>query len=203
MNIIQKYIPVGTKRRSGIPIEGVKFIVAHDTGNDKSTALNNVNYFINSANDMEASAHTFIDDASIIECIPLTEKAWHVRRNITKDNEMFSGDSNSFAIGVELCYFSNDLQRSILAYNNYVWYIKELCKRYNLDPKTKIVGHFLLDPSRRTDPLNAFKHIGKSWNDFINDLSPVIPPLPPATNPVKPDFKQTIREIISKLETLL
>ena len=52
IKVTQKYLPIGTRRRSGIAIDGVKFIVAHDTGNDKSTALNNVNYYINSANDI-------------------------------------------------------------------------------------------------------------------------------------------------------
>lgn len=196
MNIIQKYIPIGTKRRSGQKILGVKFVVAHDTGNDKSTALQNVSYFINSANEMEASAHTFIDDKEIIECIPQTEKAWHVRRNVTKDNEMFGVDSNDYSIGVELCFFSNDLERSRKAYNNYVQYIKALCVKYKLDPTKHVVGHYTLDPGRRTDPLNAFKHIGKTWADFIVDLT-----LTPT--PVEPEYKQKIRKIISELESLL
>lgn len=196
IKITQKYLPVGTLRRSGIKIEGIKFIVAHDTGNDKSTALQNVNYYINSANDMEASAHAFVDDTGVIECIPHTEKAWHVRRNVTKDNEMFGGDSNSFALGIELCFFSNDIPRSKLAYDNYIAYIKGLCAKYGLDPKKHIVGHYTLDPDRRTDPLNAFKYIGKTWQDFINDLSPsVVTP--------EPEYKQKIRKIISELNSLL
>lgn len=196
LKITQKYIPVKTLRRSGIPNEGIKFIVAHDTGNDKSTALNNVNYYINSANEMEASAHAFVDDTGVIECIPQTEKAWHVRKNMPLDNQLFGGDANNIALGIELCYFSNDIARSKKAYENYVAYIKGLCAIYKIDPTKNIVGHYILDPERRTDPLNAFKYIGKTWVDFIKDLTPV------AETP-EPEYKQKIRKIISELNSLL
>src|SRR3990167_1944740 len=168
--IIQKLIPIGTKRRSGQAILGVKFIVEHDTGNLNSTAMQNVNYFINSANEIEASAHTFIDDINIIECIPLSEKAWHVRRNVNIDNTIYGVDANDWAIGVELCFFT-DIERTKKAYANYVQYIKELSQKYNL-PRTSHVAHKTLDPTRRTDPLNAFKTIGKTWEQFLQDLYP-------------------------------
>ncbi len=171
MKITQKLIPVPSKRRSGDKLKGVKFIVAHDTGNDGSTALQNVNYYINSKDEMSASAHTFIDDKDIIECVPLDEKAWHVRYITTTDNNMFGVDSNDYAIGVELCYFSKDKERSLKAYNNYVEYIAQKTLEYNLNPKTKIVGHYTLDPGRKTDPINAFKTFNKTWEDFIKDLS--------------------------------
>ena len=47
-NIIPKYLTPNTKRRSGIKAHKIKFIVAHDTGNKGSTALNNINYYENS-----------------------------------------------------------------------------------------------------------------------------------------------------------
>lgn len=175
--IIQKYIPNKTLRRSGQGILGIKFIVAHDTGNPNSTAMQNVNYYINSANEMEASAHTFIDDVNTIECIPQTEKAWHVRRNVLTDNALFGVDANDYALGIELCYFPADPVRTKAAYANYVQYIKDLCTKYKLDPTKHIVGHYKLDPDRRTDPLNAFKYIGKTWEDFIKDVTPIIAPI--------------------------
>src|SRR3990167_3030821 len=159
--IIQKLIPIGTKRRSGQAILGVKFIVEHDTGNLNSTALQNVNYYINSANEIEASAHTFIDDQHIIECIPLDEKAYHVRRKVS--------DAIDYAIGVELCY-SNGKFDNLKAYKNYVEYISSLCKQFNLQADRGLVGHYKLDPVRRTDPLNAFKLINKTWGQFIEDV---------------------------------
>ena len=191
--IITKYLPNFTKRRSGQKILGVKFIVAHDTGNLNSTAMQNVDYYIKSANEDFASAHTFIDDKNIIECLPQDEKANHVRRNTTADNLLFGLDANDYALGIELCYFS-DKERSKIAYLNYVEYIKGLCQKYNLNPTTHVVGHYTLDKERRTDPLNAFSLIGKAWNDFVKDLT-VIP------NPVID--KEKIKSDIKKLVDLL
>ena len=99
------YLTRGTKRRSGILISpSVKFIVAHDTGNANSTAQGNVNYYKNSQNEIYASAHLFVDDKEIIECVPaLTsdpEKALHVRYQLTKDNEIYGHNANDAAIGV-------------------------------------------------------------------------------------------------------
>lgn len=166
--ITARYLPIRTKRRSGQRITGPRFIVAHDTGNAGSTAANNVSYYTNSANTMSASAHTFIDHQMIIECIPLTEKAWHVMYNLKKDNQLYGIDANDAAIGVELCYGGaiNNLE----AYKRFVWYLAYLCYRFNLDPMKHIVGHYLLDPARRTDPKNALKHIGKNMNSLLVDV---------------------------------
>lgn len=169
----QDYLPVKTKRRSGRKILGVKFIVAHDTGNPNSTAQGNVNYYKQSANDMSASAHVFIDDKDAIECIPLSERAWHVLYDVKTDNAMFGHDANDFAIGVELCYFPKDEARTTKAYNSYVKYIAGLCKTYKLDPRIHVVGHYILDPKRKTDPTNAFKVIKKTWGNFIDDLTKI------------------------------
>ena len=165
-------IPIKTKRRSGIKNNGIKFIVAHDTGNPNTTAKNNVNYFRNSANDMSASAHYFVDDIDVIICIPEDEKAWHVWYSVDTDNKLYNADANDSSIGVELCYFPNDRARTQKAYDNYVVLIKELFRKYKT---TNISGHFQLDPTRKVDPMNAFKIIGKTWDMFIKDLS-ITPP---------------------------
>src|SRR3990167_1510637 len=173
--IITKYLPVNTLRRSGKKLLGVKFGVAHDTGNLNSTALQNVDYYIRTANEMKQSAHAFADDTGVYECIPHTEVAYHVRKSTEIDNSIFGADSNYWALGVELCYFT-DLERSKIAYKNYVDYWRTLCQKYELNPATAIIGHYKLDPIRRTDPLNAFKRIGVTWEQFIKDLAPVIIP---------------------------
>lgn len=169
MEIKQKYIPINTKRRSGQKILGVKFIVSHDTGNIDTSAKENVDYFIKSANESEASAHAFVDDIGVIECIPQDEKAWHVRRLIMVDNVKYGVDSNDYALGIELCFFT-DIERSRKAYNNYVEYIKELCKNYRISASESVIGHYTLDPSRRKDPMDAFNMIKKTWDEFIKDL---------------------------------
>ena len=191
--IIQKYLPPNTLRRPSLKLLGVKFGVAHDTGNLNSTAMQNVDYFIKSANETQASAHTFIDDVNIIECIPLDEKAYHVRRASEVDNSIYGVDAIDWALAVELCYFT-DLERSKIAYKNYVEYWRTLCQKYELNPATAIIGHYKLDPIRRTDPLNAFKRIGVTWEQFIKDLAPVIIP-----NENLNDFKAKIIKFIQDL----
>lgn len=163
--ITQDYIKLGNAR-SGQKISKVRFIVSHDIGNGGSTARNNRDYFNN--HQPSASAHTFIDDKVILEIVPLNEKAWHVQYNKPYDNRLFGDDANDCAIGVELCHGGSI--NFTEAYNRYVWYHAYLCKKFALNPYKDIVGHYTLDPERRSDPLNAFKKYGISWNQFISDV---------------------------------
>lgn len=163
--IVQDYIRLGNAR-SGQKIEPVRFIVAHDTGNPGSTARQNRSYFHNSQ--PSASAHTFIDDKEIVEIVPLSEKAWHVLFEKPKDNELFGGDANNCAIGVELCWGGEINFRE--AYKRYVWYHAYLCQKFKLDPAQKIVGHKTLDPQRKIDPDNALNRNGVTFSQFIQDV---------------------------------
>jgi N-acetylmuramoyl-L-alanine amidase len=171
-SIDKQYLTKGTKRRSGNKINNVKFIVAHDTGNKNSTAQNNVTYYQRSNNEMSASAHIFVDDKNIIECIPaLTdtpEKAWHVLYNVTTDNKMFGADANDVAIGVEYCYGSNIDSNE--AYKRYVWTLAYICYKFNLDPAKAIVGHHILDPNRKTDPVSGLRDSGRTYAQLLKDV---------------------------------
>lgn len=174
--IESEYLTSGTKRRPGTRLDRVRFIVAHDTGNDGSTASGNVGYYERSANEVSASAHTFIDDKCIIECIPATlktpEKAWHVRYNVTGDNIKFGDDANDAAIGVEFCYsYQKGSIDNKESYNRYVWYLAYLCYKYGLNPIKDIIGHNQLDPTRKTDPQNGLQHLGKTFGNLITDVA--------------------------------
>jgi N-acetylmuramoyl-L-alanine amidase len=163
--ITRDYIRTGNAR-SGQRIGTVRFIVSHDTGNPGSTAYGNRNYF--DRQQPSASAHTFIDDKYILEIIPLSEKAWHVRSNVTGDNKRYDANSNDAAIGVELCHGGKI--NFDQAYHRYIWYHAYLCEKFNLNPKSDIVAHATLDPSRRTDPINILRSHGISWAMFIDDV---------------------------------
>jgi N-acetylmuramoyl-L-alanine amidase CwlA len=149
-------------------------IVAHDTGNPTSTAWQNVRYYENSKDAMSASAHLFVDDRDIIECIPALskapEKAWHVLYNVETDNkpEVFGDNANDVAIGVELCYGGHiNLQE---AYKRYVYVMAYICDRYDIDPVHRIWGHFQLDPKRKTDPIRPLKMLGKTIDTLRVDV---------------------------------
>ncbi|MDQ0899138.1 N-acetylmuramoyl-L-alanine amidase family protein [Paenibacillus sp. V4I7] len=170
--IIPRYLTGPSKRRPRLLLDQCRFVVSHDTGNPGSTAASNVSYYENSRNEMEASAHIFVDDKQIIECIPFLtappEKAWHVVYDVTTDNQRYGADSNDAAGGIELCYGGNvDLSE---AYKRYVWVMAYSCWKFGLNSATAITGHYILDPAHKTDPMDAFKLIGKTFNEFVEDV---------------------------------
>lgn len=171
MNIREQLIPIRTSRRSGKLITKVGFVTLHDTGNDGSTAQNNVDYYIRSANDIKASAHIFVDDKEAIMCIPAfdkAEKAWHVIYDRPVDNQLFGDDANDISIGVECCYFSNNKDRTLKAYKNYVEVVVQLLNFHKLN-ETKITTHDILD-TYKVDPKNMLKVVGKTVNDLYSDI---------------------------------
>lgn len=172
VKIIQKLLPVAVNgRRSGQKNTGIVFIVCHDTGNANSTALQNANYYKNTYTGAQTSAHYFVDHTGAYQLLPDTEKAWHVLYSVPTDNLVFNRDANDASLGIELCYGPawTDEQNE-LAYQNYVELIAILCKKHGLDPETRLVAHATLDPSRRTDPMNAFYVMKKTWLGFIEDV---------------------------------
>ena len=173
--IERRYLPIRNNTRPGIPLStgDPVFFVAHDTGNAGSTADQNYRYFLNLTG-TSASAHTFIDDRTILEIIPTgtgndrAEKAWHVQYNVPTDNLRFGVDANDAAIGTELCFGGAiDFDE---AYARYVWYHALLCRKFNKNPAQAIVGHEHLDPARRSDPSNALRRYGRTFEQFIRDV---------------------------------
>jgi hypothetical protein len=152
---------------------GVKFVVAHDTGNPNSTARGNVSYYERTCNDEKASAHIFVDDREILECIPaLTtvspEKAWHVLYNVCPDDHLFGCNANDAALGVEYCYGNRIQERE--AYSRYIWVLAYICWKFKLDPATRIVGHCFLDPARKTDPVSGLAHSRRTYEGLLRDV---------------------------------
>src|SRR6266568_8761080 len=171
--ITPRYLSKPSKRRSGLHMSpGVCFIVAHDTGNPGSTAATNVRYYENSRNEESASAHIFVDDKEIIECIPaLTgppEKAWHVLYNVPTDNRMFGHNANDAAIGIEYCYAGSIDPDE--AYRKYIWTMAYACFRFGIDPAGHIAGHFMLDPNRKTDPVTGLARSRRTYEQLLRDV---------------------------------
>jgi N-acetylmuramoyl-L-alanine amidase len=170
--------------RSKIKAPRRVFSVVHDTGNKNSTAKNNrdylnrkykiikgVRYESNGKTPFRvASAHVFIDDKEILVTVPLDEKAWHVLYDIKLDNQIFGDDANDVATGIELCFF-DDISRTKKAYERFVWFNAYLANLYGWkDISRRFVGHDFLDPKRKVDPMSAFKLLGKSYDEFLDDV---------------------------------
>jgi N-acetylmuramoyl-L-alanine amidase CwlA len=172
--ISQRYLTKPSKRRSGILISpDVKFLVAHDTGNPGSSASGNVRYYERSRNEMSASAHIFVDDREIIECIPALEssppeKAWHVLYYLPTDDQLFGYNANDAAIGVEYCYGGRIDDDE--AYRKYVWVLAYACYKNDLDLQRCVVGHFFLDPRRKTDPVTGLAYNRRSYDQLLRDV---------------------------------
>lgn len=160
----------GTRMKTGTPA----FFVAHDTGNPGATADNHFKYF-NTQTDRSASAHVFIDDTKILEIIPTgtgpdpAEKAWHVRYNVSTDNDSFGYDANDAALGIELCYGGKI--NFAEAYKRFVWYLAHCCDKWNKNPSTHIPSHKQLDPGRKSDCEQALKAGSKTLKDLIEDVA--------------------------------
>lgn len=171
--VTPRYLTAPSKRRSGIKMAGaVRFVVAHDTGNEGSTAANNVAYYERSRDEISASAHIFVDDKAILECVPaLTaepEKAWHVRYDVQMDDKLYGRQANDAAIGVEYCFGSNiDADE---AYRRYVWVIAYICFKFQLNPATSVTGHFILDPARKTDPVTGLARSRRTYDQLLADI---------------------------------
>jgi N-acetylmuramoyl-L-alanine amidase len=171
--IAPRYLTAPSRRRSSRPISPeVKFVVAHDTGNPGSTASGNVGYYERSRDEVSASAHLFVDDREILECIPaLTrapEKAWHVLYGVPTDDQLFGCDANDAAIGIEYCYGGSiDADE---AYRRYVWLLAYTCHHFGLDPATSVVGHFFLDPKRKTDPVTGLARSRRTYEGLLRDV---------------------------------
>jgi len=170
--ITQHLLPVHSKRRSGFPADPIRFLVAHDTGNSGSTAAGNVQYYTNSCQQLAASAHLFVDDKQILECVPaLTaspEKAWHVLYNVPEDKRRYHCSANDAAIGIEYCFGPNIIADE--AYRRYVWVLAYACWKFRLDPARDIIGHHILDPHRKTDPATGLAHSFRSYEQLLLDV---------------------------------
>ncbi len=171
--ITAKYLTKPSKRRSGeLMSPGVKFLVAHDTGNPGSTASANVKYYESSRNAAEQSAHLFVDDRELIECIPALqgapEKAWHVRRTLLTDNQLYGHNANDAALGVEYCYGGRIDPDE--AFRKYVWVLAYACHKYDLDPSQAVIGHAFLDPTRRSDPVTGLLHSRRTYEQLLRSV---------------------------------
>ena len=137
-----------------------KYIVVHYVG-AVSSAKNNTIYFKNEYRG--ASAHYFVDDNSIWQCVEEKDAAWHCGAKI-----YYNKARNNNSIGIEMCCYKNNgkLDISEKTINNTIELVKELMQKYNI-PVENIVRHY--DVTRKVCPAPFVEDISR-WNDFKNRL---------------------------------
>ncbi|BCK59737.1 N-acetylmuramoyl-L-alanine amidase [Staphylococcus phage vB_SauH_DELF3] len=137
-------LPIGTRRTGqAMAVKKPVFIVAHDTGNINTTAQNNVDYYRNSYNtawESVADALVFVADKEAIDCIPTTERAWHVLYDAQQDNAKYGVDAKNGAIDVKISYFS-DKERSKISLENLAKVLAYFAEKWPGYYKTNMPGH--------------------------------------------------------------
>lgn len=120
----QDHIPKSTSynRRPALAMNATT-ITIHNTGNPTSSAKNERSWLTdNPSNNRTASYHIVVDAKEAIECLPLTENAWH------------SGDGsgvnsgNRTSIGIEICERDVSLGEYSLALTNAVELVTKMLK---------------------------------------------------------------------------
>lgn len=150
-------------------------ITIHNTGNTSSTSQNERDWLTNPTNNRTASYHIVIDEIQAIECLPLTENAWHSGDGST----LTSGNRTS--IGIEICE-SGNYQKTL---ENAVQLVAKMLKergwgvdrlRRHFDWSGKICPRLMYDSGKWT-----------GWDDFKkrvqNVLTPVVIVKPTKTIP--------------------
>lgn len=141
-------------------ISRIKYIVIHYTGNDGDTAYSNTKYF--KTEYRGASAHYFVDETSIWQCVLDEDVAWHCG---TTGTYYHPECRNTNSIGIELCSKKKDgkyyipeetIERAIELIN----YLRQL---YNI-PVENILRHY--DITHKNCPA-PFVEDKTQWDNFL------------------------------------
>ena len=135
----------------------VRYIVVHYVGAGSAAtgnALANCKYF--AGGNRNASAHYFIDNGSIYECIdPASYGAWHVG-----DGHGAYGITNTNSIGIEVC--NNGGPFTDAEIDRLTWLVQKLMADYGV-PASRVVRHY--DASRKLCPLYYAQDSG-AWDSL-------------------------------------
>ena len=140
-----------------------KYIVIHFTANNGDTALGNCKYFY--TEDRGASAHYFVDENGVWQCVEDNNVAWHCGASIYKHPYCRNGNS----IGVEMCSRKDSNGNYYImdkTVNNTVELVKYLMNKYNV-PIDNVIRHY--DVTGKNCPEPFVRDI-KKWQDFKNML---------------------------------
>lgn len=118
-------------------LSSIKYIVIHYTANDGDTDENNGIYFHN--NDVDSSAHYFVDDDSVTQSVPDNYIAWHCGANVYKHKDC----RNANSIGIEIC---DDVRNGVIypsdkTIQNVLELTEYLMKKYSV-PKDNVIRHY-------------------------------------------------------------
>jgi N-acetylmuramoyl-L-alanine amidase CwlA len=158
---IQRNITAINRRVANRQPGDIKYLVVHYVGS-VSTAYNNTAYF--KSINHQASAHYFVDETSVWQCVEDKDIAWHCGAEIGQSYK-HAECRNENSIGVELCckqtsasrwYFEPETKR------NAIWLLTYLVNRYGLT-EGQILRHY--DVTGKNCPA-PFVDNWYDWRDF-------------------------------------
>ena len=160
--IIQDFLDISPRNRSGQPMPVVHDIVIHWVANPGTTAKGNRDYFndlaIPEANleDISASAHFVVGlEGEVIQCIPLEEMAYA--------NYPRNGDT----ISIEVCNPDWSGKYSDITYASVIKLAAYLCQQYGLNADHIIRHH---DVSGKDCPKYYVEH-PEAWEQLKHDVT--------------------------------
>lgn len=139
------------------PSREIKYIVVHYTGNKGDTAYNNTKYFKTVRRG--ASAHYFVDETEVWQCVEDKDAAWHCG---TKGKYYHEDCRNANSIGVEMC---NSVSKNEVVERNTAELVRYLIKKYKLN-SDRIVRHY--DVTHKQCPLTMIDE--NEWQRFKDSL---------------------------------
>lgn len=157
LSIQHQFLTINPYSRSGKPLNNVKGIVVHYTGNPNSTAQNNRDYFENLKNKHTtyASSHFIIGlKGEVIQCIPLNEISYA------------SNERNKDTISIECCHPDDSGKFTDETYESLQKLVQALTNTYQLN-HNDIIRHY--DVTGKICP-KYFVENEEAWHEFLNSI---------------------------------
>ncbi len=168
------------------------YIVIHYVGSE-STAKNNVTYF--ATGNRGASAHYFVDETSIWQCVDDKDKSWHCGGGLqgSGGHKFYGKCTNSNSIGIEMCckknakgewYFEPD------TVNNTVDLVAYLMKKHGI-PIERVIRHYDVTGKLCPEP-----YVDESaWEKFKNQIE--------RDKPMTDKERKELKDLANKVDMLL
>lgn len=149
-----------------------KNLVVHYTGNSTDTAYANTNYF--KSINRNASAHYFVDDNNIYQCVEDKDVSWHCGDALKKGSggSFYGKCTNYNSIGIEMCCTNSDVSEKTVS--NTIELVKYLMNKYGI-PASNVIRHY--DVTNKICPAPMVNNPNR-WSDFKTRLGGSYNPTP-------------------------
>ena len=171
-----KTIPACRDNYGGVrDTDAIRFLVYHYTANDGDTAEANGNYF--ASHTVQASAHYFVDDDTVVCSVPESMTAWSVGGEKWADcpqtggGTLFGRCTNYNSISVEMCDTVRDGRFDFTekTLENAAALGREIMARYGLDAD-HVVRHFDVNGKHCPGLAGWWGRDGGEWKKFKERL---------------------------------